>query len=235
MNEAIKLSLPGENDYFTSEAYKSLRTNIQFCGHGIKVICLTSVMANEGKSTIALSIGKSFAELGKKVLVLDTDMRKSVIAGRNTSADSPSGLSEYLIGLKGIEECIYPVEGCSMDVIFSGPYPPNPVELLSSVRFAELMKSFREKYDYVILDTPPLGLVIDAAVTAQLCDGAILVWGSNKVHYKSAQNVIEQIEKGGCKMLGVIRNNRKKQSRSYYSHGKYGKYYRYEYKSKNKI
>ena len=138
-NAPISLNLPGENEYFTQEAYKTLRTNIQFCGKDIKVIALTSVNENEGKTTISFHIGKSFAELGKRVLVVDGDMRKSVAAGRNTSASSPNGLSELLTGLKTLDECIYPVENTTMDVIFSGPYPPNPVELLNGETFAKLI------------------------------------------------------------------------------------------------
>lgn len=219
--EPITLDLIGEGDYFIQEAYKTLRTNIQFCGKNIKVIAITSVNENEGKSTISLHIGKSFAELGKKVLFVDADMRKSVIAGRNTTADDPSGLSELLTGLKEREECFYPVKDLPMDVIFSGPYPPNPVELLNSDMFSNLISAAREEYDYVIIDTPPLGQVIDAAVVASKCDGVIMVLGSRKVHYKHAQEVVKQIEKSGSKMLGIVRNRRGKDEKKYYYHSKY--------------
>ena len=205
--QPITLRLPGENDYFTREAYKTLRSNIQFCGKGIKVIAVTSVMENEGKSTISLHIGKSFAELGKKVLVIDADMRKSVMAGRNTTADMPVGLSEILTGFKDPSECIYHVKDLDMRVVFAGTYPPNPVELLSTKDFAELIEACRTEYDYVVIDCPPLGMVIDAAVIAPLCDGVILVMSSRKVHYKQALKVIEWIEKSGAKFLGVVRNH----------------------------
>ena len=228
--EPISLNLPGENEYFTQEAYKTLRTNIQFCGHDIKVIAITSVNENEGKSTVSLHIGRSFAELDKKVLVIDADMRKSVIAGRNTTANTPNGLSELLTGLKEKDECFYPVKDYSMDVVFSGPYPPNPVELLSNTKFEELLARCREEYDYIIIDTPPLGQVIDAAVVAEKCDGVIMVLGSTRVHYKQAQELVEQVEKSGAKMLGIVRNNRKKNEKKYY----YRKnYYRYGSSSKS--
>lgn len=223
--DPITLNLPGEQDYFTQEAYKTLRTNIQFCGKDIKVIALTSVNENEGKSTISLHIGKSFAELGKKVLVIDTDMRKSVIAGRNTSANMPNGLSELLTGLKNQSECFYPVKDLPMNVVFSGPYPPNPVELLSSTVFSELIQSCRSEYDYIIVDTPPLGQVIDAAVVATQCDGVIMVLGSTKVQRKQAQELIEQIEKSGSKFLGIVRNHRRKHDKMY----KKNKYKKYKY------
>ena len=228
--EPISLNLPGENEYFTQEAYKTLRTNIQFCGHDIKVIAITSVNENEGKSTVSLHIGRSFAELDKKVLVIDADMRKSVIAGRNTSANTPNGLSELLTGLKEKEECFYPVKDFPMEVVFSGPYPPNPVELLSNSKFEELLARCREEYDYIIIDTPPLGQVIDAAVVAEKCDGVIMVLGSTQVHYKQAQELVEQVEKSGAKMLGIVRNNRKKNEKKYYYRKKY---YRYGSSSKS--
>jgi capsular exopolysaccharide synthesis family protein len=223
--EPISLNLPGENEYFTQEAYKTLRTNIQFCGKNVRVIAVTSVRENEGKSTVSLHIGKSFAELGKKVLVIDADMRKSVIAGRNTTANSPSGLSEYLTGLKGADECFYPVKDLNMKVVFSGLYPPNPVELLNGESFSELINECRQEYDYIIIDTPPLGQVIDAAVVATKCDGVIMVLGSKKVHYKEAQELVDQIEKSGSKMLGIVLNHRNKSEKKYYYRKKYYKAY----------
>lgn len=217
--EPITLKLVGEGNYFIQEAYKTLRTNIQFCGKDVKVIAISSVYENEGKSTVSLHVAKSFAELGKKVLFVDADMRKSVIAGRNTTVDAPCGLSELLTGLKEREECFYPVQELSMDVIFSGPYPPNPVELLNSDMFSKLIADAREEYDYVIIDTPPLGQVIDAAVVAPQCDGVVLVLGSQKVHYGQAQKVVRQIEKSGSKVLGIVRNRKRKEGKKYYSYG----------------
>ena len=212
----IQLNLPGNNDFFTEESYKVLRTNLQFCGKDVRAIALTSCNENEGKSTVSLHIAKSFADLGKKVLMIDADMRKSVIAGRNTSAVKPSGLSEVLTGLNTLEECLYPVEDSSLQILFAGQYPPNPVELLNSKYFEA-----RESYDYIIVDTPPLGQVIDAAVIAKQCDGVAMIISNSKVHYKDAQNVVDIINKSGCKMLGVIRNSTKRQKGGYY-YRKYG-------------
>jgi capsular exopolysaccharide synthesis family protein len=222
--QAIDLKLPGENDFFTEEAYKVLRTNLQFCGQDVRVIAITSCYENEGKTTVALHVAKSFADLDKRVLLIDSDMRKSVMAGRNTSAQMHSGLSEVLTGMCPISECLYPVLNSKMHILFAGQYPPNPVELLSGKYFAALIAECRKVYDYIIIDTPPLGQVIDAAVIADKCDGFALVLGSAKVHYRMAQDVVEQISKSGCKMLGVIRNNRKLPNRKYY----YRKYYRHD-------
>lgn len=221
--ETINLKLPGQNDFFTQEAYKVLRTNLQFCGQDIKVIAITSCNENEGKSTVSLHLGKSFAELGKKVLVVDADMRKSVIAGRNTSARAYYGLSEVLTGMKESSDCIYSVNNLSMNILFAGQYPPNPVELLSGQHFSNFVTENREIYDYIIIDTPPLGQVIDAAVIAKNCDGAVLVLGDSKIHYKDAKVVVDTITKSGCKMLGVIRNGQQKISGKTY----YKKYYKH--------
>ena len=169
-------------------------------------------------------MAKSFAELDKRVLLIDADMRKSVMAGRNTTAQVTSGLSEVLTGMCPISECLYPVMNSKMHILFSGQYPPNPVELLSGKYFTALISECRKVYDYIIIDTPPLGQVIDAAVVAEKCDGIAMVIGDSKVHFRMALEVVEQIQKSGCKMLGVIRNNRKQKSKKYY----YRKYYRHD-------
>ncbi len=229
--EPIKLKLPGENDFFTEEAFKVLRTNLQFCGQDIRVIAVTSCNENDGKSTVSLRIAKSFADLDKRVLLIDSDMRKSVMAGRNTTVQEHNGLCEVLTGLCPISECLYPVVNTKMHILFAGQYPPNPVELLSGKYFATLIAECRKVYDYIIIDTPPLGQVIDAAVVAEKCDGAVLVIGNSKVHYRTAQDVVEQINNSGCKMLGVVRNNRRVNKRKYY----YRKYYRYDSSSKYRV
>lgn len=222
--EKIKLKLPGDDDYFVQEAYKVLRTNLQFCGQDVRVIAITSCNENEGKSTTALGVARSFAELGKSVLVIDTDMRKSVMAVRNTDVKDPKGLSEVLTGMCALREALYQVEGTSMHILFAGQFPPNPVELLGGKYFSALLEESRKAFDYIIVDTPPLGQVIDAAVIAQRCDGAVLLLGRDKVSYRQAQEVVDQIKKSGCKMLGVVRRNGKKQGKySYYSYGQKSK------------
>ena len=201
------LKLAGGNDFFVQESFKALRTNVQFCGQDVRVVAVTSCHENEGKTVISLNLAKSFAELGKRVLVIDADMRKSVIAGRHTSAKRPAGLSEVLSGLVEVGECVYETQIPGLHLMFSGQYPPNPVELLSSTHFTKLLQKARESYDYVIVDTPPLGLVIDAAVIAPQCDGVMLVMANHAVRFRQAQEVVSQLEKSGAKILGVVRNN----------------------------
>lgn len=221
----IVLKLAGSNDFFTQEAYKTLRTNLQFCGQKIRVIAITSCHENEGKTTTSLNIGKSLAELGKKVLVIDADMRKSVMAGRHTNVKRPEGLSEILTGMASLDDCVHVTQNELFHVIFAGKYPPNPVELLSSSDFSDLIMQLRENYDYIIVDTPPLGRVIDTAVVVPNCDGTILVIADNAIGYREAQEVVGQLKKSGSKILGVVRNNiRHKKSGYYYSRGYYSAY-----------
>lgn len=201
------LKLPGKKDFFTQEAFKTLRTNLQFCGQDICTVVITSCNENEGKTTITLQLAKSLAELDKRVLVIDADMRKSVMAGRNTTAENPAGLSEVLTGLTSVKECLYQTQYENLSIMFAGKYPPNPVELLSGQYFEELLKAAKESYDYVLIDVPPLGGVIDAAVVAAKCDGTILVISDNQVRYRQAIEVIEQLRKSESKILGVVRNN----------------------------
>ncbi|MBQ9773550.1 MAG: CpsD/CapB family tyrosine-protein kinase [Clostridia bacterium] len=213
----MKINLPGDDNLLVQEAVKSLRTNLQFCGQDVKVIQVTAYGEKEGKTTISMQIAKSFAELGKKVLLIDADMRKSVMAGRNTTAKPHSGLCEVLSGLAKLEDCLWQVENDGFYALFSGAYPPNPVELLSATVFGELVARMRDEYDYVIIDTPPLGMVIDAAVIAPQCDGSVVVLGDDKLKYRQVESVLDQLRKSGCRILGVVRNKRVHTRHGYYS------------------
>lgn len=228
------LKLFGVNDFFVQEAYKVLRSNLQFCGQNVRTIAITSCHENEGKTSISLHLGKSFAELDKKVLIIDADMRKSVMLGRNSSSKDAKGLSELLTGLAEFDECVYETQYPTLNIMFAGKYPPNPVELLSTSNFSGLLNSMKEKYDYVIIDLPPLGVVIDAAIVAPLCDGVALVVSDDNVKWSTAQEVIAQLKTSKSRILGVIRNDTNKKNgargrryRRYYGryYGKYKAYY----------
>ncbi len=220
--DTVKLNLPGVDEFFTQESYKVFRTNLQFCGQDINAITITSCNENEGKTTIALHIAKSFSDLGKRVLLIDADMRKSVMVRRNTDANVVCGLSEVLTGMASLSECVFATQYENMHILFSGKYPPNPVELLNGKHFAVLLREIRNIYDYIIIDTPPLGQVIDAAIVAAQCDGTVLVLDDGKVHYRQAQRVLYQLEKSECKVLGAVLNNTKRRRKAYYKSKKYG-------------
>lgn len=202
----LELIAPEQNNYFMREAFNTLRTNILFSGKNVKTIIITSCMAHEGKSTISFETSRSLAESGKKVLLIDSDLRKSVMASRLTKERGITGLSQLLSGQISISQAIYKTQIEGLDIVFAGPYPPNPTELVGSPAFKELIQETRDAYDYIIIDAPPLGLVIDAAVMANVCDGAIIVINSGHIKYRMAQGVKEQLEKSGCKILGVVLN-----------------------------
>jgi capsular exopolysaccharide synthesis family protein len=235
----IELIAEEQNNYFMREAFNTLSTNILFSGRDVKTIVVTSCMAHEGKTTISYETSRSLAESGKRVLLVDADLRKSVMASRLTKERGITGLSQLLSGQITMEQAIYNTQVEGLDIIFAGPYPPNPTELVGSTAFKELMQAQRDNYDYIIVDAPPLGLVIDAAVMASTCDGAVIVINTGHIKYRTAQSVNEQLEKSGCKILGVVMNqiDRKKNlnhSDSYYS-SQYGSgYYAYESHSNQK-
>lgn len=219
------LKLLGENDFFVEEAFKVLRTNLQLCGSGVRVIGVTSCTENEGKTSVSLHTAKSFSDLGKKVLVIDTDMRQSVIAARNTDITDATGLSEVLTGLKSFDECVYEMQYPGMHLLLAGQYPPNPVELLNSQEFAALLEKVREMYDYVIIDTPPVGVVIDAAVVASRCDGMVLVIRGSRVRSRQAKNAVEQLKRTGCRILGVVRKEMRGSKKHHSDPYGYGQHY----------
>lgn len=227
----VNFNTSASNDYLTNESFKTLRTNILFSGADVKTIVITSSRENEGKSTISAELAKSLAETDKRTLLIDADMRKSVLLRRNSTLQNFYGLSEFLSGQSELDSTLYNTQNPNFDVIFSGHFPPNPVELLGSKRFKKLLSDAKEVYDYVIIDSPPLGSVIDAAVIASSCDSAAIVITPGKITVKECSDVKEQLEKSGCKILGAILNdvyaNRTKYNKKY-------NYQKYEYSANKK-
>lgn len=219
----VSFNTASAKDYATSEAYKALRTNLFFCGNDIKTILITSCCEGEGKSTVSTELAKSLAENGKKTLLIDADMRKSVmLKKRSVYTSEILGLSEVLSGICAIDEALHNTQLDGFDVIFSGPFPPNPVELINS-RLSEVLEKLKACYDYIIIDSPPLGLVIDAAVIATCCDAAIMVISNQKTNVKMATDVKNQLSKSGCRILGAVLNETQK-STAYRLNKYYGKY-----------
>ena len=216
-----------ELPYAINEEMKALRTNIQFCGKDKKAILLTSAVQNEGKTTLALNLCMSIAELGKSVLLIDADMRKSVMKSRIVSGKIDKGLSHFLSGQCEISDVFCQDKKSGIYLLPTGEYPPNPVELLAGEEMQGLMKAARERFDYVIVDCAPLGVVTDAAVLAPLCDGAVIVLNAGEVHYKLAQQVVLKLKQTDCSILGVILNQVNHQSNGRYYGKRYGYYRRY--------
>ena len=204
-------------DFRVREAYKTLRTNLEFSGADVKVIALTSCTEDEGKTSISFQLAVSLAEAGKKTILVDADLRKSVMHGRYKATRERYGLSHYLSGQAKLDEAVCATNIPDFHIIFAGQVPPNPSELLGGERFKTLVQRFRTEYDYVIVDTPPLGSVIDSAIVARECDGVILVIESGAISYKFARMVKEQLERAECRILGCVLNKVELKSNSYYS------------------
>ena len=167
MEQTLKLKNSEKKDYHYEEAIKTLRTNIQFCGSSLKVIMFTSSLPDEGKSEITFALASSFGSIGKKVLLVDGDIRKSVLVKRYEIKGNPNGLSQYLSGQKPLDKVLYHTDTENLDMILAGPYSPDPAELLEDTLFKDMLEKSRNNYDYIIIDTPPMGSVIDGAIIAR--------------------------------------------------------------------
>lgn len=226
--ETVKFGNVREQDYTMKESLRALKTNIQFCGDDIKTILITSAVPNEGKSTVAMNLARSLTESGKRVLLIDSDMRKSVFVGRlqaqSSSGEEICGLSHYLSGQRRLEDVLYGTEIPRLFMIFAGPSVPNPTEILEKKYFAELLKFGREHFNYILIDCAPLGATIDAAVVAKYCDGAILVISQGMASSRLIMSVKKQLEASGVKILGAILNKVRLKKNNYES-GYYGGYY----------
>jgi len=216
------------------EAYKSLRANIQFCevDNKIKSIAITSCNPGEGKTTTSINIAICMAESGLKVLLVDADMRKPSTYKRLRMKGS-DGLSNYLSGYASFDKIISETTIEGLYYLPCGVKPPNPAELIGSEKFTEFLARAEEEFDMVIIDTPPLGSVIDAAVIASKTKGTILVIKSNATDFKLAKRVKVQLEKANARILGVVLNKVSKSNyKNYYNY--YG-YYNHLQKRKKKI
>lgn len=230
MELKVTLKDPKKSDYFYEEAIKTLRTNIQFSSKQVKVVLLTSCYPNEGKSDIAFSLSLEMGKAGKRVLLMDADIRKSNFIKRYSVNQTIQGLSQYLSGQVERQWITYQTNFPNVDMIFAGPLAPNPSELLSDPAFGELLEEKRKEYDYIFIDTPPIGNMIDAAIVAEKSDGAVMVIESEAVSYSVAQKSLSQLERSGCKILGAVLNKVDMKKDKYYSsyYGRYGDYYKHK-------
>ena len=180
---------------------------------------LTSCVSGEGKSTISLELARSFVELGSRVLLIDADLRKSVLEDRVVDGAIRRGLTHYLSGQCSLSDALYATETDGLDILPAGALAPNPTELISSEQFSKLIQSSRRSYDFVIVDCAPLGLVVDAAIVAPRCDGAVWVMESGAIKYRFARQATQKLMQTDCPVLGVVLNKVDRRS------GRYGKYY----------
>lgn len=221
-------------DYATTEALNTLGTNVVFSGDSVKRILITSCREHEGKSFVSISLMRTLASMGYSVALVDADLRRSVLAGKYgiTFPADALGLSHYLSRNYALEDVVYATDIRRTYIVPVGHDVVNSMQLLNSWRFEELLQKLAEKVDYVIVDTPPVNAIVDAAVAARVCDAAILVATAGLASKQEVLTAKQQIEKSGCPMIGAVlnkvemdRHSSKYYHRSYYaSHEK--SYYR---------
>lgn len=224
---------------FAIEAFRSIRTNIRLSTPDIKIgtLLITSSITQEGKTTVSSNIGVSYALAGKKVLLVDADMRKPRVH-KLFGIKNEIGLSTLIVGENTIAQVIQKNVCSGLDVITCGPIPPNPAEILESHRFIEIVAELSSAYDLVIFDSPPLSPVSDGATVASIVNGVIVVVNINKTPRDVFKQAIAKISKPGINFLGTIINNfdekHDKKFRSYYSYSYYQSPYQAYYKKDDK-
>ena len=202
----------GSISFAAAEAYKLLRTKLQFSfadEEGCRVIGISSSLTGEGKSLSAANLAYSASQLGKRVLLIDCDMRRPTLQDKLPIRKSP-GLSDFLTGQtlpdNLIQMCGIREDTCAFHAISSGHNPPNPMELLSSLRMERMINRLRKNYDYILLDLLPVGEVGDALAVSKLTDGILLVVRQNLCDRMALNSAIRQFEFVDAKILGVVLN-----------------------------
>lgn len=206
-----------------SEAYRTLRTNIDFSAvdEQLQVIVVTSAGPGEGKSTTAANIAVTYAQADKKVLLIDADLRKPTMH-HTFSVSNRRGLTNILTGQALLSEVASEVRIPNLSLLPSGPIPPNPSEMLASKKLAALLDELKRLYDYIIIDTPPALAVTDAQIIASRCDGVVLVIDSGKVKRELAIKAKSNLEHVKARILGVVLNNVDRKNKEAYYYYYYG-------------
>ncbi|WP_373598225.1 CpsD/CapB family tyrosine-protein kinase [Paraclostridium bifermentans] len=207
-----------------SEAYRTIRTNIQFSkvDKDIQTILITSSKQDEGKTTVISNLAVSFSLLeGKKVLLIDADLRNPSIH-RMFNVSNGYGLTEVLAGQKELKACVQMTEISNLQILTTGKMPPNPAEMLASKKMREFIDILKDYYDYIFIDAPPIGVITDAGILANYCDGTIMVIGAGETEIEATKITKERLEKVKANIMGVVLNK-------YVSEGNYYGYYSYYY------
>lgn len=211
-----------------SEAYRTIRTNIQFTSvdDTIKIITVTSAMASEGKTTTVANLATAFAQTGKSVVLVDADLRKPSV---HKMFDLPNlrGLVNAIIHDKDLSELLLDSKVENLKILPAGTIPPNPSELLGSKSMKDLIKHLSEQFDYVLIDAPPVALVTDAAIIANMCDGVILVGVAGKTEIKSVQYAKKLLGNANAHILGMVLNKIPVDKNNHYKYQYYSYYQQY--------
>ncbi|MGL5383955.1 MAG: CpsD/CapB family tyrosine-protein kinase [Culicoidibacterales bacterium] len=203
-----------------TEAYRVLRTNIQFSNfdQDLQVMTVTSATPGEGKSTTMSNLAATFAQAGKRTIIIDADMRKPTIHKQFDLAKM-RGLSSVLVGVEKFETCVQKSKDQeNLDILVCGPIPPNPSEMVGSHKMADFIAYLRTQYDVILIDAPPVLAVADAQILAQIADGVILVAAYNQVQKDQLAEATKRLQKVEANILGVVMNkvDMKNQNGDYY-------------------
>lgn len=214
------------------EAYRSLRTNVMFAlpGTGCKCIGVTSPTPGDGKSTTAANLAISLAQIDKRVLLVDCDLRLPTVASKFRVKSVP-GLSDFLVGQARIEEAIRTVESCNLQILPSGNIPPDATGLLEAKQLETLFNALRDVYDYVIVDLPPVITVPDALILSKYLDGFLLTVRERLTIHRAVKEMLRQLQLTGANAIGFVMTGSDADSGKYYKY-RYGKKYGYGYRYK---
>lgn len=203
--DETSLVLSGDSPFVVTEAYKALRTNIVFSlpGTDCKCIAITSTGRAEGKSTNSINTALSFGQLGKKVILIDADMRLPTVAAKLGIKGQP-GLSNLLIGDIKLDETDFRVEKYGIDIMPAGTIPPDPTKLLDSAEMEQLIAALRLRYDYIIIDLPPANTVTDAVILSKCVDGYLLLIKHGVVEHRAVAEMVSRFQMVNAKILGFL-------------------------------
>lgn len=214
MGRITSLEKPQSN---ISEAYRTIRTGIEFSNldKDLKIICITSSKKDEGKTTVLSNLGVSFAKIDKKVLLIDADLRNPSIS-KMFDTSNTQGLMDILLGKRNIQDSVKKTKQENLYILTGGTIPPNPAEVLSSKKMSEFIESIKDEYDYIFIDSPPVGVVSDASIISTYSDGVIFVVGANEVDSNLAKIAKERLDSVKANIVGVILNKFKTDTNSEY-------------------
>lgn len=214
-------ALSEKSKFAIVESYKAARSNISFSlsADDDKIFAVTSYSKGEGKSTVSANLAISFSKMEKKVLLIDSDLRRPNVHNI-FKIENTAGLSNVIGKMVEFEDVVHREVLPNLDILPSGTIPPNPSELIGSARFSALVKKLYEEYDYIIFDTPPIGVVADALLLKDLVAGFVIVLRERSTTHGDVQNILESVKLADAKILGFIKvgciSSKKRNKRGYY-------------------
>lgn len=218
--------LSDRSAFSVKEAYKTLRTNVMFSlpGKDSKCIGVVSPERGDGKSSVSINLAISFAQINKKVIIVDCDLRLPTIASK-LGIEAKPGLSNFLSGNQDSEQpLIRRSSEYGIDIMTAGDIPPDPTALITSRQMDAFIELLKKYYDYIILDFPPATIVSDAASVSRIVDGYLIVIRHNSSEFSKINETLRQMDFADAKILGFVYNGKDEQKK-YYKNGKYSKYY----------